>query len=418
MPMAGRSAPPLITEIRQNITDQGAEMTVIQLPDRENCCCTSAISMHTLLTLPVAPCSFSRIRFDPIDSPVRAVPPAGALNWLDENLQQGAKITAVDLDGPGDPLCEIDCTMETLHLIRNKYPDIELSVTTLGLHAQKYSKLLSAKGVTGVTLLVDAVDKKVAEKLYAWIRPGRKTIPLAQATELLMHEQPLAVKFFQEAGCKVSVRSTVYPEINDDHIQEIARAMAAAGAETITLVPFKSVASKDDQLLSPPDFHTMQRVEKSTSQYLKTFRLVEKANYIGFDCSSSPGAWCKSIPTLQPNPTKSRPNIAVVSLGGMEVDLHLGQAYQVLIYGPREDGLTCLLGTRPVPDPGSGSSRWEDLAASLDDCFALLASSAGESPRRILGQHGITVLIIDNEIEGTVDLLFGGGKKGKCKKNR
>ena len=350
-----------------------------------------------------------------LDAPVRAVPPAGALNWLDENLQQGAKITAVDIDGPGDPLCEIDCTMETLQLIRNKYPDIALSVTTLGLNAEKYAKLLAAKGVTGVTLLVDAVDRKTAEKLYAWIRPGRKTIPLAQATEMLMKEQPLAVKVFKEVGCKVTVRSTVYPEFNDDHIEEIARVMAASGAESITLVPYRTAAGQEDQLLRPADLQTMQRVEKNASQYLKTFRPAEKENYIGFDCSSSLGA-CKNISTLQPKPTKARPNIAVVSSGGMEVDLHLGQAYQVLIYGPREDGLTCLLGTRPVPDPGSGSSRWEDLAASLHDCFAILASSAGESPRRILGQHGITVLITDSEIEGTVDLLFGGGKKRKCKK--
>ncbi|MFN2369292.1 MAG: NifB/NifX family molybdenum-iron cluster-binding protein, partial [Desulfurivibrionaceae bacterium] len=115
-------------------------------------------------------------------------------------------------------------------------------------------------------------------------------------------------------------------------------------------------------------------------------------------------------------PSKTRPNIAVVSMGGMEVDLHLGQAYRVLIYGPRQDGLTSLLGTRPVPEPGIGGSRWEELAGSLPDCFAILAASAGESPRRILGEQGITVLITDGEIEGTIDMLYNGTRKGKCKK--
>jgi nitrogen fixation protein NifB len=94
----------------------------------------------------------------------------------------------------------------------------------------------------------------------------------------------------------------------------------------------------------------------------------------------------------------------------MEVDLHLGQAYQVLIYGPREDGLACLLETRPAPEPGS-SDRWEELAERLPDCFAILAASAGERPRNILGDHGITILITDGEIESTVDMLYGGGKK-------
>lgn len=119
-------------------------------------------------------------------------------------------------------------------------------------------------------------------------------------------------------------------------------------------------------------------------------------------------------PSLQPKPSKTQPNVAVISSNGMEVDLHLGQAYQVLIYGPREDGLNCLLGTRSVPEPGSGNSRWQELAKSISDCFAILTASAGESPKRILGQHGITVFITDSEIEGSVDLLLGGGKKKKC----
>jgi len=61
--------------------------------------------------------------------------------------------------------------------------------------------------------------------------------------------------------------------------------------------------------------------------------------------------------------------------------------------------LPCLLETRPVPEPGSGSSRWRELADTLADCFAVLTASAGESPRRILGEHGITVLITTHFME-------------------
>ena len=386
-------------------------MTIIQFGSNESTRSDDGAG-PARLTLPVAPRSFCRIRFDVIDAQARAVPPAGALNWLEENLQQGAAIGAIEIEGPGDPLCEVESTMETLRLIHRKYPDIALSLTTLGIHAEKYAKDLAAIGVRSVTLLVDAVRQQVAEKLYAWIRPDKKTVPLAQATALLMDEQHRAVKAFKEAGCSVTIRSSVYPGFNDDHIEEIARVMATYGAETITLVPCKAAANREELLLVPPSLETMRRLRKSASKYLATFLAAEKESRIGVDCSSPLGA-CKSIETLRPGPTKTRPNVAVVSSNGMEVDLHLGQAYQVLIYGPREDGLTCLLGTRPVPEPGSGSSRWEELAESLQDCFAILAASAGESPRRILGEHGITVLITDNEIEGIVDELYGGGKKGK-----
>ncbi|HWH72394.1 MAG TPA: NifB/NifX family molybdenum-iron cluster-binding protein, partial [Candidatus Sulfotelmatobacter sp.] len=107
-----------------------------------------------------------------------------------------------------------------------------------------------------------------------------------------------------------------------------------------------------------------------------------------------------------PKPTAARPNVAVVSLGGMEVDLHLGHAIKALIYGPREDGLVALLAARDLPEPGGGAARWEEAASILHDCFALLTASAGESPKRILADHGISVLITEGEIDPTVDLLY------------
>jgi nitrogen fixation protein NifB len=96
----------------------------------------------------------------------------------------------------------------------------------------------------------------------------------------------------------------------------------------------------------------------------------------------------------------------------MEVDLHLGQAIRLMIYGPREDGLPCLLETREAPEPGT-ADRWGELAKILHDCFAILAASAGETPRRMLAEKGVKVLITQDAIEGTVDVLYGGGKKGK-----
>ncbi len=280
-------------------------MTTIPFPNNRSSQRDDEIG-RTTLVLPVAARAFSRIRFDPVGEQARAVPPAGALNWLEENIRQGAKIKTVDLEGPGDPLCEIDTTMETLDLIHRRYPELALSLTTLGLHAEKYAASLAESGVQGVTLLVDAVRQEVADKLYAWIRPDKKTIPLAQATAMLMDEQRRAVKAFREAGCRVTVRSMVYPGFNDDHIEEIARVMAALGAEAITLVACKTTANQEEQLLVPPDAATMQRLRESAAQHLAAFLAAEKEKRIGLDCSSPLGA-CKSIAAMQPDQQKGSP---------------------------------------------------------------------------------------------------------------
>ncbi|OGQ98171.1 MAG: hypothetical protein A2505_11285 [Deltaproteobacteria bacterium RIFOXYD12_FULL_55_16] len=116
---------------------------------------------------------------------------------------------------------------------------------------------------------------------------------------------------------------------------------------------------------------------------------------------------------LLPRPTAQRPNLALVSSNGREIDLHLGEAIRTLVYGPREDGVLCLLGIQDAPEPGGGSRRWEELAASLHDCFALLAVSAGESPKRILAERGISLLLAEGEIGPLVRLLYGRGKQEK-----
>jgi nitrogen fixation protein NifB len=117
-----------------------------------------------------------------------------------------------------------------------------------------------------------------------------------------------------------------------------------------------------------------------------------------------------------PKPTADKPNVAVVSSNGVEIDTHLGQAQQVLVYGPREDGLACLLEVRNAPAPGSGSARWNRLAMILRDCFVLLAAQAGDTPRRILSENNISVMISDDHIEGIVDVFYGGGKKKNKRK--
>ena len=110
-----------------------------------------------------------------------------------------------------------------------------------------------------------------------------------------------------------------------------------------------------------------------------------------------------------PAPSPGRPNLAVVSSNGLDVDLHLGHAVTVLIYGPGQGGLPCLLETRSAPEPGAGPSRWKALARTLKDCFALVAASAGDSPRQILGRAGLPVLIAQGQVQDAVDVLYGGG---------
>ena len=366
------------------------------------------------MNLPVAPRANNRIRFASTKESMQAMIPAQALAWLDELLNKGDKIDGVNIAGPGDPLADLGPTLETLRLVREKYPTMNLGIITLGLGGEQSVEQLIKAGVSHVTLLVDGVDLEVVQKLYAWIRPGIKTVPLFTAVGLLLDEQIRAIVAFLRAGCAVQVRTTIYPGYHDAHAEELSRSMAALGVKSMVLVPFDP-ASEGEEMLEQPSHELMIRVRDQVAKYLTVVAAPEKIQ--ADRTADGSGESCCSVASALPKPSVDRPNVAVVSSNGMEVDLHLGHAVTALIYGPREDGLVCLLGTRTLPEPGAGASRWEILADTLKDCFVLLAASAGESPRKVLSSQGITVLITDDNIEGSVEVLYGGGKNGKkCRK--
>ena len=366
------------------------------------------------MNLPVAPRANNRIRFASTQESSQALIPVQALAWLDDLLDKGEKIDGVNISGPGDPLADLGPTLDTLRLVREKYPAMDLGIITLGLGGERSVERLVKAGVSHVTLLVDGVDLEVVKRLYAWIRPGIKTIPLFTAAGLLLEEQLKATTGFLQAGCAVQVRTTVYPGYNDEHVEEIAGTMATMGVKSMALVPFDP-ATEGEEMLERPSHELMTRVRGQAAKYLTVVAVAEKIQ--ADRTADGSGKSCCSVASTLPKPSADRPNVAVVSSNGMEVDLHLGHAITALIYGPREDGLVCLLGPRSLPEPGAGSSRWEILADTLKDCFVLLAASAGESPRKVLSSHGVSVLITEDNIEGSVEVLYGGGKNGKkCRK--
>jgi len=364
------------------------------------------------LHLPVAPRANARVRFAAEVKARQAMQPEEAANWLDGVIAGGTKVGIVGITGPGDPMATPEPTLRTLRLVRERHPEISLCLTTVGLGADRYAQELAALGLSHVTLLVDAVDPDVAEDLYAWIRPSTKTVPLADAARLLVESQALTVAAFKGAGIPVKINTTIYPGHNDAHVEDVARAMAALGADIMAVVPFwpgKGVT----EFSQAPDMDLLEDIRGRVSKHINVMPSWEECAeaLVGLEKGECGGAG----PVL-PKPAPGRPNVAVVSSSGMDVDLHLGQAAKVLIYGPREDGLACLLEAREAPEAGSGASRWVQLAELLSDCFVLLAASAGPSPREILAKSGLAVLITDGEIAPTVDVLYGGGKKHKCKK--
>ncbi|MBU1229915.1 MAG: radical SAM protein [Proteobacteria bacterium] len=364
--------------------------------------------------LPVAAKHTIRRRFGEPETPGRALSPKDVVQWLDRVLAEGTSIAMVGVSGPGEPLAEPGPTFEALRAVREKHPELALTLATNGLSAAQHAAGLAELGLSHVTVLVDAVDPLIVEQLYAWIRPGTRTLPLPEAARLLVDEQARTIRAFREAGHFVKVNMTVIAGINEEHVADVASVVATLGADMLALVPFHP-ACCDPAAPKAPDAARMEELRREAKRYIAIMPAFDSCgqSIVGLERG---GLDLSPADAALPRPLGARINVAVASANGLDVDLHLGQAIRFLIFGPREsDGLPSLLGSREAPEPGGGDTRWEALAESLPDCFAILAASAGAHPRELLAAHGLTVLTGEAQIQGAVDALFGGGKK-QCKK--
>ena len=374
--------------------------------------CAGNLKSSGRVHLPVAPKALARGRFSPETALPRALTPDQALNWLEYLADQGEVVRVVNINGPGDPLATPELTLLTLGLLRERYPGVSLCLTTLGIGAGAYAAELARLSLAHVSILLDAVDPEVAQRIYAWIRPGTKTMPLNEAARLLIDEQAEGIAALVKAGVNVQAKTTVYPCINSEYIPKIAAKAAELGVSEMKLFPY---LAKGENCPQPRDKTTPEELAALAAQandYLPT-TLIDMAmcqEMIETEFSEE-----VVNQALLPKPTPKRPYLAVCSSDGFEVDTHLGQAYQFLIYGA-QDGPVVLLESRPAPEPGSGDGRWQQVALTLSDCFAVLASAAGENPKRILAGKGLPVLTQEGNVEGLVDVLYGGGKKKGGKK--
>lgn len=361
-----------------------------------------------LFQLSVAPKVNARVRFLPLTFPKeKHLLPVDAKALFKNWQEQGGTADGVILYGPGDPLASIEETLETARLVKQIDPDISIAIRTLGINGEKYADKLMKAGVSKVEIIVDGVNPGTLEKIYAWIRPAFKTLKLEEGVEILLQEQKKAIPAFKDAGMRVQVVTTCYPDNNSENMAIISKTVAQLGADSMAVVPHTVYEDADIQI-AEPDAAMMERVEKQISENIPLCKPTPICN--PFNSQE------KSL-SNQVKPSKERPNVAVASSNGMDIDMHLGHASKILVYGPREDGLNSLLETRIAPPKGGGKKRWQELASMLNDCFVFLAASAGESPQKTLSEIGLPVQICEGQITGFVDSFYSPPKKKSCAKS-
>jgi nitrogen fixation protein NifB len=371
--------------------------------------------------LPVAPscniqCNFCNRKYDCANESRPGVTsavlsPEQALAYLDHVVTHDSSISVVGIAGPGDPFATPDKTMATLRLVRARHPEMLLCVASNGLDVEPYVAELEDLGVTHVTITVNAMTPETAAHVYAWVRYRKRIHTGTDAAHLIIERQNTALQRLAASKVMLKINTIVIPGVNDHEIDSIAYAARDIGADIMNCMPLYPAADTVFAGIPQPSDEAMDALRAHVATVLPqmthcTRCRADACGRLNHDCTDHDAlAHYAALPL---KPTQDRPHIAVATREGMLVNEHLGHAEQLVIYTQADDGFK-VVGVRIPPQRGGGRARWHALARQLSDCRAVLASSAGDAPREVLEETGLSVHIMEGLIvEGLRDIYATG----------
>jgi len=386
--------------------------------------------------LPVAPkcnikCNYCNRKYDCVNESRPGVTstiltPDQALYYMDKVLEKEPRISVAGIAGPGDPFANAEETLQTMRLIREKYPDTILCLASNGMNLAPHVEELAEIGVSHVTVTVNAVDPEIGKNIYSWVRDGKVMYRGRQAAELLLARQLHAIEKLKEHGITVKINTIVIPGINDHHIIEVAARMKELGADLLNCMAMFPNADTVFEDVPEPSTTVMAEIRNAAEEFLPQMRHCTRcrADAVGLldDDKTDEMRGCLSACASLPKPSEAaKPYVAVATMEGVLVNQHLGQAASFQIWGEDGAGGFKLVEVRPAPAEGGGPQRWMHLVRLLKDCRAILVNDLGAGPKEMLKKKGIEPVLMAGFIEKGLEAVYTGkglntlqGKMRKC----
>ncbi|ACN14086.1 NifB2 [Desulforapulum autotrophicum HRM2] len=374
--------------------------------------------------LPVAPrcniqCNFCNRKFDCVNESRPGVcssilSPFQAMEYLKQVVNRKKNISVVGIAGPGDPFANPEQTLTTIEMISKKYPDMLLCLASNGLNLPEYLDDIARFNVSHVSITINAIDLAISEKIYSWVRFGKKSLAPGQGVKLLLEKQLASVAGLKERGIIVKVNTIVLPGINDHHVTDIAKEMAKMGVDLLNCMPYYPNEGSNFAHLREPSREEIAKIQADAQKYLPQMKHCKRcrADAVGILGEEPDKVLMESLKTcasMEETPEiemedPARPHVAVATREGVLVNQHLGEATELAIYDISREEVV-LVEQREMPRPGDGSSRWQVVADQLKDCHLILVSGVGETPKALLTNEGFEILEVNGLIQEVVDAV-------------
>ena len=178
-------------------------------------------------------------------------------------------IKVAGIAGPGDTLAS-DNAFNTFRIIKEKYPDLIKCMSTNGLLLSERAQDVIDVGIDSLTVTVNAIDPKIEAQLNSFIIYHGKKIDGEEGAKILIENQLEGIKKVAAAGITVKVNTVLVPDINGEHIEDIAKAVSAAGAKIYNIIPLIPQHELKDQ--TAPTCKDIEGARLKASKYIDVFR--------------------------------------------------------------------------------------------------------------------------------------------------
>jgi nitrogen fixation protein NifB len=195
--------------------------------------------------------------------------PEEASDIVSKALDICPDIKVAGIAGPGDTLAS-DNAFKTFRLIKEKYPDLIKCMSTNGLLLNERAQDVIDVGIDSLTVTVNAIDPKIEAELNSFIIYHGKKIEGEEGAKILIENQLAGIRKVAAAGITVKVNTVLVPDINGEHIEDIAKAVSEAGAKIYNIIPLIPQHELKDQ--TAPTCKDIEGARVKASKYIDVFR--------------------------------------------------------------------------------------------------------------------------------------------------
>lgn len=218
----------------------------------------------------------------------KVITPDESIDILEKALKVCPEITVAGIAGPGDTLAS-DKALETFRKVKEKFPDLIKCMSTNGLLLYEKADEVIEVGIDSLTVTVNAVDPEIEAKLNKYIIYHGERYDGVEGAKILIENQLKGIQKVAAAGITVKINTVLVPEINGEHIEEIAKTVKDAGASIYNIIPlipqFELVTQKAPTCLQIDEART------KASKYIDVFRHCQhcRADAVGVPGKSEYG---------------------------------------------------------------------------------------------------------------------------------